>query len=142
KQLGIHADDYTTERSADDLAAVIEALALPPVDVYGDSYGTFFTQVFTGLHPEHVRTVVLDASYPAYGESAWYPTQAAAMRSSFTKVCQRSADCRRGGASFRSTLQRVLTKVRAKPWKGVSHDADGRVAHVTVKGSSLVTLAF
>ena len=47
-----------------------------PVDVYGDSYGTFFTQVFAGRHPGLVRSVVLDSAYPTYGESAWYPTQA------------------------------------------------------------------
>ena len=83
--LGDRADDYTTALSADDLAAVIDALGLGPVDVYGDSYGTFFAQVFAGRHPELVRSVVLDSAYPAYGETAWYPTQGPAM----TRVLRR-----------------------------------------------------
>ena len=90
-RLGERADDYTTALSADDLAAVIEALELTKVDVYGDSYGTFFAQVFVGRHPELVRTVVLDASYPTYGETGWYPTQGPAVRRAFDVVCDRFA---------------------------------------------------
>ena len=80
RQLGARADDYTSALSADDVAAVIRQLGLGKVDLYGDSYGTFFTQVFTGRHPALVRSVVLDSAYPTYGESAWYPTQGPAMR--------------------------------------------------------------
>ena len=134
RSLGARADDYTTALSADDLAAVIARLGLGTVDVYGDSYGTFFAQVFTGRHPTQVRSLVLDSAYPAYGESAWYPTQAPAMRRAFDLACRRSAACRNGGGRSCPTLRRVLTKVRAHPWRGVSHDADGRRARVTVNG--------
>ena len=130
RSLGARADDYTTARSADDLAVVISRLGLPPVDLYGDSYGTFFTEVFTGRHPTQVRSLILDSAYPAYGESAFYPTQAPAMRRSFDLACARSAACRAGGRSFLSALQLVLQKVRKHPWRGVSHDADGRRARV------------
>ena len=140
--LGVHADDYTTERSVDDLARVISRLDLAPVDVYGDSYGTFFTEVFTGRHPSLVRSLVLDAAYPTYGESAWYPTQGPAMRHSFDLACARSAPCRNGGRSFKSALRLVLQKVRQQPWRGVSHDADGRRAHVRISGSTLAAVAY
>jgi len=141
-QLGARADDYTTALSADDLAAVVRALDLGKVDVYGDSYGTFFTQVFTGRHPQLVRSVVLDASYPTFGESAWYATQAPAMRRAFDTVCERSDPCRQAGPAFLPTLQRVLAEVRAKPWRGTAHDADGRAMKVRVDGSTLATVAF
>ncbi len=141
-QLGARADDYTTALSADDLAAVAQALELGKLDVYGDSYGTFFTQVFTGRHPELVRSVVLDASYPTYGESAWYPTQAPAMRRAFDTVCERSAPCGQAGARFLPTLRRVLAEVREKPWRGTARDADGRPMKVRVDGSTLATVAF
>ena len=119
-QLGDRADDYTTALSADDLAAVIRALRLAPVDLYGDSYGTFFAQVFTGRHPQLVRSVVLDSAYPSYGESGWYPTQGPAMRRSFQVVCARSPACRRAGDGFLPTLEKVLAQVRAKPWRGTA----------------------
>ena len=142
RSLGPRADDYTTARSADDLAEVITRLGLGPVDLYGDSYGTFFTQVFTGRHPTQVRSLVLDSAYPTYGESAYYPTQSPAMRHAFDVACSRSSACRAGGRSFRSALRLVLKKVRDKPWRGVSHDADGRRARVSVNGRTLVAVAF
>ena len=142
RALGARADDYTTARSADDLAAVIARLGLGPVDLYGDSYGTFFAQVFTGRHPAAVRSLVLDSAYPTYGESAWYPTQGPAMRRAFDLVCRRSVACRDGGQSFLPTLEQVLEIVRARPWRGVSRDADGLRARVTVNGTTLVDVAF
>ena len=43
KQFGPHATDlFATAYAVDDLAAVIRALGLGKVDMYGDSYGTFF----------------------------------------------------------------------------------------------------
>ncbi len=140
--LGARADDYSTALSADDLAAVVDALGLGQVDVYGDSYGTFFAQVYAGRHPEQVRSVVVDSAYPAYGEDAWYATQGPAMRASFALVCQRTPACRDAGPPFLRSLDRVLEEVREKPWHGTSHDADGRRMRVTVEGASLVTVAF
>ena len=70
---------------------MIRQLGLGRVDMYGDSYGTFFAQVFAGRHPRLLRSLVLDGAYPTHGETAWYPTQGPAMRSSFAKACRRSA---------------------------------------------------
>ncbi len=70
---------------------------------------------FVGRHPSLVRSVILDSAYPAYGESAWYPTQGPAMRRAFTAVCQRSAACRNAGRPFLATLRKVLSIVRAAP---------------------------
>src|SRR3954469_10187000 len=79
---GPRSDDYGSARSADDLAAVIRRLDVGQVDLYGDSYGTFFAQVFAGRHADQLRSIVVDSAYPTYGESGWYPTQGPAMRSS------------------------------------------------------------
>lgn len=142
QRLGDRADDYTTALAADDLAAVVSALELGRLDLYGDSYGTFFTQVFVGRHPGQVRSVVLDGAYPTYGETGWYPLQTRAMKRAFDTVCKRSTECRRGGAAFLPTLRKVLHRVRAHPWHGRSHDADGRPMRVVVNGSTLATVAF
>lgn len=141
RKLGDRADDYTTARSADDLAAVIRKLRLGEVDVYGDSYGTFFMQVFAGRHPELVRSVVLDGAYPTYGESAYYPTQAPAMRHAFTLVCKRSA-CGDTYPSFRQALAMAVQRARLRPWRGTAFDADGTPMKVRVDAESLVSVAF
>ncbi len=142
RRLGARADDYATAWAADDVAAVVRLLRLGRVDLYGDSYGTFFSQVLAGRHPGLVRSVVLDGAYPTYGEDAFYPTQGPAMVRAHTAVCRRSAPCREGGDDFVSTLERVLDRVRARPWRGVSHDADGRRMRVRVDGASLVSVAY
>ncbi|GAB3196247.1 alpha/beta fold hydrolase [Nocardioides hungaricus] len=142
RSLGDRADDYTTALSADDTAAVAEALDLGPLDLYGDSYGTFFQQVFAGRHPDLVRSIVLDGAYPTYGESGWYPTQGPAMRNAFTIVCRRSPACRDAGAPWGVTIRRVLDRVREKPWRGTAYDADGRRARVVVDGSTLASVAY
>ena len=142
RKLGERADDYATALSADDLAAVVRKLGLGRVDVYGDSYGTFFAQVFAGRHPGLVRSVVLDSAYPTFGESAFYPTQAPAMRRAFRKVCARSRECRTGGRSFPAALDEVLRRVRSEPWSGTAHDADGTRTKVVVDGRALVSVAF
>jgi pimeloyl-ACP methyl ester carboxylesterase len=40
----------------------VRALGLADVDVYGDSYGSWFAQVFAARYPSPVRSVVLDAA--------------------------------------------------------------------------------
>ena len=64
------------------------------------------------------------------------------MRRSFALACARSAPCRVGGRSYLTALRLVLQKVRKHPWRGVSHDADGRRAHVKITGPTLVSVAF
>ena len=40
-----------TAAAADDMAAVLHALGLAKVDLYGDSYGSFFAQAFAARFP-------------------------------------------------------------------------------------------
>jgi pimeloyl-ACP methyl ester carboxylesterase len=142
RSLGARRDDYTTVRSAGDLAAVIRRLDLGKVDLYGDSYGSFFAQVFAGRHGDLLRSLVVDGTYPAYGETGWYPTQGPAMRSSFAKACRRSPACRGHGPGAMSALRRVLRQVRLHPWHGTSHDGDGKRARVTVSPETLAMVAY
>ena len=136
--LGDRSDDYRTVLAVDDTAAVIRRLDLGPVDLYGDSYGTFFQQVHAGRHPDQVRSVFLDAAYPTYGESAWFPTQGPALRRAFTAVCERSSECAEAGRPFLGELRAVLDRVRRQPWTGTAYDADGVRARVEVNGKNLV----
>ena len=46
---------------------MIEALQLGKVDLYGDSYGSFFAQVFASRFPQLVRSVTLDSTYETNG---------------------------------------------------------------------------
>lgn len=142
RRLGNHAHLYGTALSADDLAAVVDALGLGKVDVYGDSYGTFFTQVYASRHPAQVRSLVLDSAYPTYGETAWYPTMTPAMRTSFDRVCARTPTCRALGTRTSSRLATLAASVRRKPLVGNVFGGDGLLHRIRLDAPTLLTLAF
>jgi len=141
-RLGDHAHLYGTDLAADDLAAVIETLSVGPVDFYGDSYGTFFGQVFAGRHGDLLRTLTLDAAYPTYGEDAWYDTQAPALRDSLSTVCADSLWCAQQDGSTLVRLAEVVTRLRSSPVSGVAPGADGRRHLVRLDAAKLAAVAY
>ncbi len=70
-QLGASSWLYGTRFAAADIVAVLDALGLPEVDFYGDSYGTFVGQVLAGLYPQRLRSIVLDSAYPVRAPDAF-----------------------------------------------------------------------
>ena len=64
RELGPRAGAYGNAAVADDLDAVRAALGIERLDLFGASYGTYLMTVYAGRHPEHVRSIVLDAGYP------------------------------------------------------------------------------
>ncbi|MFN8157421.1 MAG: alpha/beta hydrolase [Candidatus Nanopelagicales bacterium] len=142
RRLGDHAHLYGTALSADDLAAVVTALGLGKVDVYGDSYGTFFTQVYASRHPQQVRSLVLDSAYPTYGETAWYPTMTPAMRGSFDRVCAQTPTCAALGTRTSSRLATLAASVRRNPLVGNVFGGDGALHRIRLDAPKLLTLAF
>ncbi len=141
-RLGARSHLYGSALSADDLAAVVTALGLGKVDVYGDSYGTFFAQVYAGRHPAQVRSVVLDSAYPTFGESAWYPTQGPALRRAFNAVCRRTPSCARLGRTTTARIAELARAVRREPIRGRVYGADLKRHKVVLDGPGLVYLAF
>lgn len=140
--LGDRSGWYGTAMAADDLAAIVTAMGLGPIDLYGDSYGTWFAQVMSGRHAELLRTVVLDASYPVLRESPWYPSQGPALTRSLRAVCQRSALCAAKVTDPVANLERLLAQVRVHPIKVTAPGGDGRMHRVRITPSALVGVAF
>ena len=93
RKLGRAANAYGTGAAADDLAAVLDKLGVPVVNIYGDSYGTYFSQAFAVRHPERVRAVVLDAAFAVDGYDPWIREESVQIRYAWTEICHRSADC-------------------------------------------------
>ena len=56
---------------------MIQALQLGRVDLYGDSYGSFFAQVFASRFPHLIRSVTLDSTYETIGLDPWYRSSVA-----------------------------------------------------------------
>jgi pimeloyl-ACP methyl ester carboxylesterase len=141
KQLGRDSDVWGTAFAADDMAAVLDALGIERVDLYGDSYGTFFGQTFAVRHPDRIRTVTLDAAYPAEGLDPWYRDENRAVVDSFERVCDRDPDCAALGGDLVERI-RVLADALAKsPLTGVARDADAKLHEVTVDAPFLGYIA-
>jgi pimeloyl-ACP methyl ester carboxylesterase len=113
RQLGRTSDLYGTAIAADDMAAILTALRVAKVDIYGDSYGSFFVQAFAGRHPDRVRSIVLDGAYQVTGGSPWYPSTAPEMRYAFNAACARSPVCAGLQGSSLDRIERLLAKLRA-----------------------------
>ena len=115
RSLGASASLYSTTLAADDLAAVLDSLSLGKVSLYGDSYGTYFAQVFAVRHPERVRALILDGAYPLDGpDYPWYPHYAPAMRAKFNLACSRDPACKAIPGTSLDHISPALARLRAK----------------------------
>jgi pimeloyl-ACP methyl ester carboxylesterase len=90
----VHGSDlYGTANAARDLADVLAALETGPVDLYGDSYGSYFGQTFAARYPRLLRSLTLDATWPALGTDPFYVSTIETARVAFDLACRRSVAC-------------------------------------------------
>lgn len=137
KQLGERADTYGTAYGADDLAQVLDALDIGRIDLYGDSYGTFFAQTFALRHQDRVRTLVVDASYPVSGQDPWWRDTNRAIQDALTRVCNRDSRCSKLAGSPVRRLRTVAERVHHHPVRARAYDSEGNRRKITLDGVSL-----
>ncbi len=143
ESLGARAPLYSTAYAADDLAAILEALGIRRIDLYGDSYGTYFEQVFALRHPNLLRSIVLDGAYPLNGpDYAWYPSYAPAMRAKFDIACRRFAPCAGLGGTSIEHIQPLLEELRVHPYPASAADSDGKQREFIADPSKLGIVMF
>ena len=141
--LGDRAALYSSAYAADDLAAILQALHIDNIDLYGDSYGTYFEQAFATRHGQLLRSIVLDGAYPLAGaDYAWYPTYAPAMRDKFNIACERSAPCAGYPGNSLTHIQPALQALRAHPFPATGYDEDGIQRHFVANASQLAIVMF
>ncbi len=99
----------TTAAAADDVEAVRRRLGYGRIDLFGASYGATVAQVYLRLHPDSVRSIVLDAATPL-GEPVYArePDTAARALAAVLAECRASAPCRRAHPGAAADLRRVL----------------------------------
>ncbi len=138
----VHASDlFGTANDARDLAAVIGRLHLGPVDLYGDSYGTYFAQSFLSLFPGLLRSVVLDSAYEARDLDPWYVTTVTTARTAFDAACTRALACdAAAGPGAWQRIGRLASALRAHPVHGRVPGVDATLVPTTVGIRQLVDL--
>ncbi len=134
----VHAADlFATSYAVADFAAVLRRLRLGRIDLYGDSYGTWFTQSFISRHQKLLHSVILDSAYPVRGLDPWYASSGEVARRAMDAVCARDPGCAAAApGSATARLGQLLTRLRAQPITGPTRDSDGsrvRKARVGVR---------
>jgi pimeloyl-ACP methyl ester carboxylesterase len=138
----VHAADlFATAYAVDDLAAVLRRLRLGRVDLYGDSYGTWFTQSLMARHPSLLHSVTLDSAYPVVGLDPWYASSGPVAKNALDTVCARDMACAAAAAGTASDrLGQLLARLRTAPITGTSRDSDGARGRARVTVRTIVDL--
>jgi pimeloyl-ACP methyl ester carboxylesterase len=139
----VHASDlFTSTPAAADMAGVIEALGLSKVDLYGDSYGSFFAQVFVNHFPNLVNSVVLDSTYQADGRlDPLYRSTLESMPGAFDAACERSQACSQAEPlPAWSRIEELAASLRNHPISGTVPGPSGALEHVEMNVVGLVDL--
>jgi pimeloyl-ACP methyl ester carboxylesterase len=140
RQLGDASDLYGSAFAARDLVAVLDHLGIERIDLYGDSYGTFFSQTFAVRYPERLRSLILDSAYYVAGTDPFYVDTNRALRDAFRFACMRSPACAELGGDPMRRIARLARMLRRDPVAGRAPDADGEVARVEVDVGGLIYL--
>jgi pimeloyl-ACP methyl ester carboxylesterase len=143
RSLGPAASLYGSALAGDDLAAILEALGVGPVDLYGDSYGTYFAQTFALRHPGLLRSLILDGAYPLDGpDYPWYPHYAPAMREKFNRACERSPECSAIPGSSIEHIAPALKALRERPFTAHVRTGEGEMSTFTANATQLAIVMF
>jgi pimeloyl-ACP methyl ester carboxylesterase len=135
-QIGPKRDDYDTSQSVQDLRAVVGALGMHRLDVYGDSYGSYAAQAFAIRYPGLLRSLVLDGTYQLPGSDPAFADLAQSTQSSLRLACERRPGCPAGRHPL-ALLGRLLRQVRRHPIAGTAPDADGTMTRVKADPDTL-----
>ncbi len=133
---------YGTRLAVDDMVAVLDSLGIGTIDYYGDSYGTFFGQVFSALYPGRLRSVVLDGAYPVIGETPWYTNAGIVVRRGFDDACKRAPYCAGLKGSSLERIRKLVRTVRDAPISGRAPDGEGKVRAVTADPGSIGNILY
>ena len=138
----VHGGDlYGTANAARDLADVLAALEAGPVDLYGDSYGSFFGQTFAARYPERLRSLTLDATWPVLGTDPFYVSTIETARIAFDLACRRSVACALAApGSSMARIGALAERLRRAPVVGRTREPGGAPSTWRVDVGTLVAL--
>ena len=127
-EVGARVDLYDTHAAVDDVAAVLDALGIARVDLYGDSYGSYAAQAFAVRHGDRLRSLVLDGTYPLPGTDPAFSDLAEATRRGLRLVCARRPSCAARGQDPVALVAGLVEQVRRAPIVGRGVDTEGVLA--------------
>jgi pimeloyl-ACP methyl ester carboxylesterase len=137
-QLGATIDDYGTAAVDDDLDAVRDALGIDRLDLVGISYGAYAAEAYAIRHPDHLRTLVLDAPADPSAGDFWQLGVLHQLLGTPDLICARSPSCTNDVPDATSEIAWLAARLRRAPLEGDSFDASGMPQHVRLDESGLL----
>ncbi|MEV0622383.1 alpha/beta fold hydrolase [Nonomuraea sp. NPDC050404] len=113
-QLGPKTAFYTSDQAVRDMDAVRQALGVPKVSFYGNSYGTILGPAYATRFPRNTAAVFLD-SVVSIGADGYARASIATPMSDHDDVCRPSPACRKLPGDPRGTWSKLVRHLRAEP---------------------------
>lgn len=136
---GVALGAYNSAENASDVAALIDALNLPQVTLFGISYGTRLALTTLRDHPEKLRSVIIDSVYPpninGYEEQASNGVRAFEL---IFRDCEASEACRTAYPDLRNTFLTMIDDLDYDPMVGTDEYGDV----LKLSGSDVVNEVF
>jgi len=141
---GVDLRRYTSQRSADDVAELLEALGGRDWNLYGVSYGTRLALRVLADHPERLRSVILDSVYPPDVDAfATWPAVLDGALDTLLHGCAADDRCADAYPDLETKLDALLARARATPLRFSVPDPDGGpVLEVAIDDHRLVAVLF
>jgi pimeloyl-ACP methyl ester carboxylesterase len=113
---GIHRADYTTLESTEDLVDLRRVLGIQSWDVFAHSYGTDLGLTYMRLHPQGIRSVVLDGTVPPSKASiGWTWTSFKEFFSNMLKACRAQKSCKEHFPHIGRTYLKLVNVLQKHP---------------------------
>jgi pimeloyl-ACP methyl ester carboxylesterase len=130
-------DDYIA-----DLELVRKALGLAKINVWGGSYGSRVALRYMKLHPEVIRTSIIDGVAPT---TLRLPndalTNSEAELRSVLQACDASPECAKSHSGITKKLDDLLVSLAQNPRKvTIAHPATGKPFEATMTSVSFATM--
>jgi pimeloyl-ACP methyl ester carboxylesterase len=111
---GLDLRNFGTRVTVEDFEWVRQALRVERWNVYGESYGTTVAMTLVALHPDAVRSVVLDSIYPPDPVPLW-STIVSDTRDAFFAHCARDELCSASFPDLAETYRDTLVRLDQNP---------------------------
>ncbi len=141
---GIKVSAYNSAASAADLDDLRRALGYDQINLLGISYGTRLALTTMRDFPQHVRSVVLDSTYPPNVDS--FAEQAANTVRAFDQLfdgCAADPQCNTAYPGLRESFYALVDALNEEPAEVILIDPDSGMPAITrVYGNDVVGIIF
>jgi pimeloyl-ACP methyl ester carboxylesterase len=111
---GLDLRNFGTRVTVEDFEWVRQALRVERWNVYGESYGTTVAMTLVALHPDAIRSAVLDSVYPPDPVPLW-STIVSDARDAFFAHCARDNVCSTSFPDLAETYRDTLVRLDQNP---------------------------